>query len=244
MPPTQASAKFASASSASSSVSAQQVQKRATAPRPTGKTVVRASAARAAGRAAAAAATRSATSARADSDDDDDDDDSAVFVDPRERKALALLQGLAAAIGGIAQADPAVAAAVQLPRGVTLLDVAVAVDAAVERADSSCYSPNSPEAPSSPDYAPAYTDYYYHCAYEYRPDCTCKGCVAARPPSNSPRYAPSSPDIHDCDNADCPCVGCAAVRAAHSPRYTPTAPLGDCDSPCYAPTSPNWYVIL
>ena len=83
---------------------------------------------------------------------------------------------------------------------------------------------------------------YYPCAYEYRPDCTCKGCVAARPTaSNSPRYAPSSPDVHDCDNADCPCVGCAAVRAAHSPRYTPTAPLGDCDSPCYAPTSPSWY---
>ena len=211
MPPTQASAKFASASSVSA-----QVQRRATAPRPTGKTVVRAGAAGAAGRAAAAAATRCATSARADSDDDD----SAVFVDPRERKALALLQGLAAAIGGIAQADPAVAAAVQLPRGVTLLDVAVAVDAAVDRAVARVARPASPPVND-----------YYHCAYEYRPDCACKGCVAARgDASNSPRYAPSSPDVHDCDNADCPCVGCAAVRAqpplhAHRPARRQRQPL-------------------
>ena len=72
----------------------QQVQKRATAPRPTGNTVVRASAARAAGRAAAAAATRKSASAAS------------------ERKALTLLQDLADAIGRIADADPAVAAAV------------------------------------------------------------------------------------------------------------------------------------
>ena len=159
MPPTQASAKIASASS-SSSVSAQ-VQKRATAPRPTGKTVVRASAARAAGRAAAAAATRSAR-----------DNDSA------RSRALAQLKDLAAAFGGIAQADlRGLAAAVQLPNGVTLLDVAVAVDATVERAEravarverpgSPCYSPNSPEAPPSPSYAPSSpTVNYYPCAYE------------------------------------------------------------------------------
>ena len=92
MPPTQASAKIIFAS-ASSKVSAQ-VQKRATASRPTGNTVVRASAARAAGRAAAAAATRKSASAAS------------------ERKALTLLQDLADAIGRIADADPAVAAAV------------------------------------------------------------------------------------------------------------------------------------
>ena len=140
MPPTQASAKIiaSASSSASSSVSAQQVQKRATAPRPTGNTVVRASAARAAGRAAAAAATRSAR----------DNNNNDGFVDPRERKALALLQGLAAAIGGIAQADPAVAATVQLPKGVTLLDVAVAVDAAVERAERAVARVERPDSPT------------------------------------------------------------------------------------------------
>ena len=243
----------------------QQVQKRATAPRPTGNTVVRASAARAAGRAAAAAATRkmmmsttSTTSAGGGGASDEEEERK------KKRALVAQLKDLAAAFGAIAQkADMlrGLAAAVQLPNGVTLIDVAAAVDDAVERAERaaarverprspSCYSPNSPEeAPSSPDYAPAYTtDYYHHCAYEYRPDCACKGCVDARgkqkgaSSSSSLTYAPSSPDVHECDNADCACVGCAAVRAAHSPRYTPTTPVNnDCASPCYAPTSPNWY---
>ena len=99
----------------------------------------------------------------------------------------------------------------------------------VERPRSPCYSPSSPTVNDDYD--------YHHCAYEYRPDCTCKGCVDARPPaSSSPTYAPSSPeDVHHvdycCDNADYTRVGCAAVRAAHSPRA----------SPCYAPTSPPCY---
>ena len=174
MPPTRASAKIASASASA------QVQK-VSQKRPTGNTVVHASAAR--------AAARSATSARDDS-----------FVDPRERKALALLQGLAAAIGRIAEADPAVAAAVQLPKGVTLLDVAVAVDAAVarvERPDSPCYSPNSPEAPPSPDYAPSSPNYYYY-----------PSAADPRPPSHpgSPRYSPNAP------------------KAPASPRYAPSPP--------------------
>ena len=237
MPPTQASAKTIMIASASSASQKQQVQKRATAPRPTGNTVVRASAARAAGRAAAAAATNAEER-------------------KKKRALVAQLKDLAAAFGAIAQADMlrGLAAAVQLPNGVTLIDVAAAVDDAVERAERataraerprspSCYSPNSPSPAVNND-----DDFHHYCAYEYRPDCACKGCVDARgkqkgaSSSSSLTYAPSSPDVHECDNADCACVGCAAVRAAHSPRYTPTTPVNnDCASPCYAPTSPNWY---
>ena len=136
MPPTQASAKIIA--SASSKVS----QKR-----PTGNTVVRASAARAAGRAAAAAATRSASCA--------------LPLDSERKRALAQLKDLAAAFGGIAQADlRGLAAAVQLPNGVTLIDVAVAVDAAVVRAVRAVARVERPGFPSYSPSSPTVKDDY------------------------------------------------------------------------------------
>ena len=197
----------ATPASAASSAKSSSVQKYSP-KRRTGNTVVRASAARASGRAAA----RSAASARVDS-----------------CGALSLLRGLAAALARIAAAKIDVAAEVQLPQGVSLLDVAIAVDAAVARVDRAAHPPHDNAAyyPSAADPRPP----SHPGSPRYSPN------APKAPPS--PAYAPSSPNYHGClnDYADaCTCSGCVVER-----RYAPTAPSGDCDSPCYAPTSPNWY---